>query len=105
MTRTFTHRHIVTLGILWLATLGALGGLLLHTQRVTDAQRADLIQRGAYASWDVNNGCLDSNEACSEALARQNAELRPYGLEIMEDGSTIPITLAEHNRQVERGGK
>lgn len=105
MTMTFTRKHIVTVGILWLATLAMMGGLILHTSRVTDAQRADLIQRGAYASWDVNDGCLDSSEACDEALARQNAELARYGLEIMEDGSTVPADLAEHNRQVERGNR
>lgn len=100
---TFTRRQVVTVGILWLVTLAAMGALILSATRLTDGDRSDLIQRGAYASWDVTNGCIDSHEACREALDRQNAELKPFGLEIMEDGSTIPIKLAEQNRKTETG--
>ena len=102
---TFTRTQVVTIGIMWLLTLIVVGVFLALTSRITDGERMDLIQRGAYASWDVNDACLDSNETCSEALERQNAELKPYGLEIMEDGSTIPIKLAEQNRKVENTGR
>jgi len=102
---TFTRIQVVTVGIMWLLTLVAVGVFLALTSQTTDADRMDLIQRGAYASWDVNNACLDSHETCSEALDRQNAELKPFGLEIMEDGSTIPIKLADANRKIESGQK
>lgn len=102
---TFTRNQVVTVGIMWLLTLVALGVFFALTAPIRDAERMDLIQRGAYASWDVNDACLDSNETCSEALDRQNAELAPFGLEIMEDGSTIPIKLAEKNRKIENAGR
>ena len=102
---TFTRTHVITAGILWLLTLGIIGVMFVCTEQITAQDRSDLIQRGAYASWDVNDACLDSHETCSEALDRQNAELAPFGLEIMEDGSTIPIKLAEKNRKIENAGR
>jgi hypothetical protein len=102
---TFTRRQILTVALAWAVSLAAVAVLCVVMARPTTDDRADLIQRGAYASWDVTDGCLDSHEACSEALDRQNAELKPFGLEIMEDGSTIPIKLADANRKIESGQK
>ena len=100
---TFTRRQITVMGAAWLVSILAVMALCVALSGLTGQREQDLIQRGAYASWDVNNGCLDSSEACAEALARQNEELKRYGLEIMEDGSTIPIKLADSNRRIENG--
>lgn len=102
---TLTRRQTVIISVAWLVSITAMAVFCALLTYTTDADRMDLIQRGAYASWDVNSGCLDSNEACAEALDRQNAELKPFGLEIMEDGSTIPVKLAEQNRKVENAGR
>lgn len=82
----------------WLIALmsAVLAGLVVCAFWVsTDPGEASGSQRtymeGAKASWEVINECERGSASCSAVLSRYNADLRPQGMRIFEDGSVSVI--------------